>query len=93
MYFTKPETQEFTRTFTVVEKEIIPEERYGLISISPAMYIVTLETEGGNEVRVRPNRSEYVLFPSVGQRVTLVYESTDDGGRLVTNIKRVKYDS
>lgn len=92
-HITKPETQEFTRTFTVMEKEIIPEEKYGLITTSPAMYIVTLETDGGNEVKVTPNRSKYVLFPSVGQRVTLTYDSTDVGGRLVTKIKRVKYDN
>lgn len=92
-HITKPETQEFTRTFTVMEKEIIPEEKYGLITTSPAMYIVTLETEGGNEVKVTPNRNKYVLFPSVGQRVTLTYDTTDAGGRLVTKIKRVKYDN
>lgn len=92
-HVTKPETQEFTRTFAVVEKEIIPEEKYGLITTSPAMYIITLETEGGNEVKVTPNRSKYVLFPSVGQRVTLTYDSTDEGGRLITKIKRVDYDN
>lgn len=63
-YVTKPETQEFTRTFTVLEKEAVPGERYGLITTSTTAYRVTLETEGGNDVTVRPNRQKYLQFPA-----------------------------
>lgn len=37
-YVTKPETEEFTRTFTVLEKEAVPGERYGLITTSTTAY-------------------------------------------------------
>lgn len=84
-HITKPNTQEFARTFTVTEK------RYGLVTLNPATYKVTLQAEGGNEVRVRPDRKDYMLFPSVDKPVTLTYESADEGGRLITDIVEVKY--
>lgn len=89
-YATKPATQEFTRTFTVLEKEVVPGERYGLVTMSTTAYRVTLETEGGNDVTVRPNRNKYLQFPAVGKSVTLTYESTDEGGRSITNILEVR---
>lgn len=87
---TKPETQEFTRAFIVLEKEAVPGERYGFIATSTALYRVTLETESGNNVTARPNRDKYLQFPAVGKSVTLTYESTDEGGRLITNILEVR---
>lgn len=65
-------------------------ERYGLITTSTTAYRVTLETEGGNDVTVRPNRQKCLQFPAVGKSVTLTYESTDEGGRLITNILEVR---